>query len=110
LAVEMNEDWVRSRTGHQSEELLKYRQKAKELAGASARELDPLSPALLDEGEARKSPVKVAELAGAPDRVLAAEGESPKNARVAELADALDSGSSGRKAVEVRVLSRARSF
>ena len=29
------------------------------------------------------------------------------NARVAELADALDSGSSGRKAVEVRVLSRA---
>jgi hypothetical protein len=35
----------------------------------------------------------------------------PRNAaecaRVAELADALDSGSSGRKAVEVRVLSRA---
>src|SRR5438045_6141969 len=29
------------------------------------------------------------------------------SARVAELADALDSGSSGRKAVEVRVLSRA---
>ncbi len=31
-------------------------------------------------------------------------------ARVAKLADALDSGSSGRKVVQVRVLSRARKF
>jgi integrase len=43
LALGQNEDWVRRRTGHKSEELLRYRQDARELAGGAARELDPLS-------------------------------------------------------------------
>ena len=39
--------------------------------------------------------------------LIATHSEALHGAQVAELADALDSGSSGRKVVEVRVLSRA---
>jgi hypothetical protein len=78
------------RTGHKSEQLLRYRQNSKELASRGATELDPLLqvvPELMAHGMAHGSPAKVAELADAPD-----------------------SGSGGRKVVEVQVLSFARSF
>jgi integrase len=47
LALGKNEDWVRQRTGHKSEELLTYRQGAKALAELDPAELEPLTPAAL---------------------------------------------------------------
>jgi integrase len=42
LALGRNEDWVRRQTGHESDEILRYRQEAKELAHAGVHELEPL--------------------------------------------------------------------
>ena len=47
LALGKNEDWVRQRTGHTSEELLTYRQAAKALIELELDDLAPL-PDLLD--------------------------------------------------------------
>ncbi len=81
LAIGRNEDWVRQRTGHKSEELLTYRQAAKGLAELSLDELDPLTL-----GAAVIAPPL-------PQEIIAP---------VAELADAQDSGSCARKGVSVR--------
>ena len=48
LGLGVNEDFVRQRTGHKSDELLKYRQAAKALAELELGELVPLDVALLD--------------------------------------------------------------
>jgi integrase len=48
LALGKNEDWVRQRTGHTSDEILKYRQAAKSVAELSLGELAPLDDAISD--------------------------------------------------------------
>jgi integrase len=48
LALGRNEDWVRQRTGHTSDELLGYRQAAKSLAELELGDLSPLDRALGD--------------------------------------------------------------
>ena len=84
LALGRNEDWVRQRTGHKSEELLTYRQAAKSLAELDPAEVDPLALA-------------IPEFVDGP-----AEVGLENTAPVAELADAQDSGSCARKGVSVR--------
>jgi len=46
LALGRNEDWVRQRTGHTSDELLKYRQAARAFADLDLGELTPLDQAI----------------------------------------------------------------
>ncbi len=46
LALGKNEDWVRQRTGHKSDELLRYRQGAKAFAELELGELDALHEAI----------------------------------------------------------------
>src|SRR5690606_3949145 len=46
LALGRNEDWVRQRSGHKSEELLTYRQAAKALAELELVDVDPLDVAI----------------------------------------------------------------
>jgi integrase len=48
LALGRNEDWVRQRTGHTSDELLGYRQAAKSLAELELGDLAPLDKSLPD--------------------------------------------------------------
>jgi integrase len=46
LALGKNEDWVRQRTGHKSDELLRYRQGAKAFAELALGDLEPLCLAI----------------------------------------------------------------
>src|SRR5690606_7260524 len=59
LALGRNEDWVRQRSGHRSEELLTYRQAAKALAELELGDVDPLDDAIPElRGELSNPPPK----------------------------------------------------